>query len=172
MFAAEARGDLPEGTAERWARHTKSVKRLPDRVGRGAKKKAELQGGHVVSTEANAPAAGNAEQAYDRIMDQVYRPVFFNKLASYGVVPGNTKEAEQLLYLGAQMFARHREKLAAEADARGTFLDFAVARLDGSTQASGGFTDAQVKQASAAILGDGATLAAALTLVQALDQAA
>jgi hypothetical protein len=33
MFAAEARGDLPEGTARRWARHTPAIKSLPERAG-------------------------------------------------------------------------------------------------------------------------------------------
>lgn len=32
MFAAEARGELPKGTAKRWARHTPDMKNLPARV--------------------------------------------------------------------------------------------------------------------------------------------
>lgn len=32
MFAAEARGELPEGTARRWAHETKSIKKLPEKV--------------------------------------------------------------------------------------------------------------------------------------------
>lgn len=31
MFAAEARGDIPKGTARRWAHKTKSIKKLPER---------------------------------------------------------------------------------------------------------------------------------------------
>jgi len=31
MFAAEERGELPKGTAERWAKHTKNIKDLPER---------------------------------------------------------------------------------------------------------------------------------------------
>lgn len=31
MFAAEARGELPKGTAKRWAEHTKNIKKLPER---------------------------------------------------------------------------------------------------------------------------------------------
>ena len=31
MFAAESRGDVPEGTAERWAKETPSIKALPER---------------------------------------------------------------------------------------------------------------------------------------------
>jgi hypothetical protein len=31
MFAAEERGELPKGTAERWAKHTKNIKNLPEK---------------------------------------------------------------------------------------------------------------------------------------------
>ena len=34
MFAAEARGEVKKGTAERWAKHTSSIKSLPARVGK------------------------------------------------------------------------------------------------------------------------------------------
>ena len=34
MFAAEQRGELPKGTARRWAHHTKNLKRLPARKSR------------------------------------------------------------------------------------------------------------------------------------------
>ena len=32
MFAAEERGDVPKGTAKRGAEHTKSIKKLPEKV--------------------------------------------------------------------------------------------------------------------------------------------
>lgn len=32
MFSAEAKGDLPKGTAKRWAHHTKDIKSLPEHV--------------------------------------------------------------------------------------------------------------------------------------------
>jgi hypothetical protein len=32
MFAIEAAGELPQGTAHRWARHTKNIKKLPEHV--------------------------------------------------------------------------------------------------------------------------------------------
>jgi len=35
MFAAEARGEVPKGMAERWAKHTKNIKKLPARKGKG-----------------------------------------------------------------------------------------------------------------------------------------
>ena len=32
MFAAEKRGDVEDGTAERWAKETPDMKKLPERV--------------------------------------------------------------------------------------------------------------------------------------------
>ena len=32
MFAAEARGEVKKGTAERWAKHTPNIKSLPNKV--------------------------------------------------------------------------------------------------------------------------------------------
>ena len=39
MFAAEARGDVEPGTAERWAKETKNIKGLPEKA-KSAKKAA------------------------------------------------------------------------------------------------------------------------------------
>jgi hypothetical protein len=41
MFAAEERGDVPEGTAERWAKHTPDIKKLPEK--KDSEKKAFIQ---------------------------------------------------------------------------------------------------------------------------------
>ncbi len=32
MFAKEERGELPKGTAKKWAHETKNIKRLPNKV--------------------------------------------------------------------------------------------------------------------------------------------
>lgn len=32
MFAAESRGELPKGMAKRWADHTRSIKKLPEKL--------------------------------------------------------------------------------------------------------------------------------------------
>lgn len=46
MFAAEARGDVPAGTAEKWAHETPGgVKSLPERLHAAAKKGAGPVGG-------------------------------------------------------------------------------------------------------------------------------
>lgn len=32
MFAAESRGEVPQGTAEKWAKHTPNIKELPEKI--------------------------------------------------------------------------------------------------------------------------------------------
>lgn len=34
MYAAEARGELPKGTSDSWAKETPNVEKLPERVGK------------------------------------------------------------------------------------------------------------------------------------------
>jgi hypothetical protein len=43
MFAAEKRGEVPHGTAERWAHHTPGLSRLPEHKRRHGR--AKLMGG-------------------------------------------------------------------------------------------------------------------------------
>ena len=43
MFAAEARGEVKKGTAERWAKHTKSIKSLPKKVKKSKKIKKAMK---------------------------------------------------------------------------------------------------------------------------------
>lgn len=31
FFAMEGRGELPKGTAKKWAKHTKNIKKLPEK---------------------------------------------------------------------------------------------------------------------------------------------
>ena len=45
MFAAEERGELPRGTAKRWAHETKSIKSLPEKV----KKRKRYSGSGIFS---------------------------------------------------------------------------------------------------------------------------
>lgn len=45
MFAAEARGDLPKGTARRFAHETPDIKRLPERKRSRKSKRKHKRGG-------------------------------------------------------------------------------------------------------------------------------
>ena len=49
MFAAEERGEIPKGTAKRWAKHTPNIKKLPER-----KKKASDIAAAVLSKVADS----------------------------------------------------------------------------------------------------------------------
>ena len=55
--------------------------------------------------------------AYNTLMQQVHFPVFFNRLAQYGIAPRNAKEATDLLDLAANVQA-YKEKQAAAAPSR------------------------------------------------------
>jgi hypothetical protein len=44
MFAAESRGEVPKGTARRWAHETKNIKRLPNRKAKRRKPKRRAHG--------------------------------------------------------------------------------------------------------------------------------
>ena len=62
MFAAEARGDLPKGTAKEWAHKTKSIKSLPEHV----KKHAFVEGfNKVAGTAATAGKLWHNPKALD-----------------------------------------------------------------------------------------------------------
>ena len=39
FFAKESRGELPKGTAEKWAHETKNIKKLPNKVKRKTQSK-------------------------------------------------------------------------------------------------------------------------------------
>lgn len=50
MFAAQDRGEVPQGTAERWARETPNIKSLPERVKKRKKTAAELADAAIAVT--------------------------------------------------------------------------------------------------------------------------
>lgn len=58
MFAAEARGDLPSGTAKRWAKHTKDISKLPERKKESADKAPSRWEGAVRGSGGGLATAG------------------------------------------------------------------------------------------------------------------
>jgi hypothetical protein len=70
MFAAEERGDVPKGTAKRWAHHTKDIKHLPEKKkGKKMKKKGELVLQKYASLICNLP-----ERKRDLVAAQLLYP--------------------------------------------------------------------------------------------------
>lgn len=110
-----------------------------------------------------------AREAYDHIMSQVYDPVFFAKLAAYNIIPATEHEAAQLRRIGARLHQEHAYGVAAEAEKRGSILDFAIAQLDGAGNRDNEHADTQIKQAAASFIADAKNRSAAIALAESLQ---
>lgn len=71
MFAAEAKGELPEGTAKRWAHETKSFKKLPEKV---RKKTAGILASEILAKHAGDTYAGIIAKKSDGPKMNAYNP--------------------------------------------------------------------------------------------------
>lgn len=87
MFAAESRGEVPKGTASRWAHHTKSIKKLPEKV--HEKKGDDMKSiayrmGHDAGMEKQSmawlgrkvvmPAVGGAAKGLEWLLSKLHAP--------------------------------------------------------------------------------------------------
>lgn len=54
------------------------------------------------------------QEDFETQRQRVYLPVYFNKLASWGIVPENEKEANDLLDITSQLLARQLAKQASD----------------------------------------------------------
>ena len=70
MFAAEDRGDIPKGTAERWAKHTKNIKKLPEKKKKDSKEKAAFTRAFVSTFLSKVGMASNelANSSHDQVL--------------------------------------------------------------------------------------------------------
>lgn len=113
MFAAEARGDLPEGTAERWAHHTSNIKRLPEKAHDKKKKKKKhfVKGFEKAAAPILKSMAGTTDAAINKhnkeMMDRMKskKPLFKLKdlktLYPGAFMKGLTKAAEPSMSMEA-----------------------------------------------------------------------
>lgn len=94
-----------------------------------------------MTTENKLPSQ---EDAFNQLFNEVHVPVFFNKLASFGIQATTEKEAEDLLLLAAQL---RDVPLQKEASSRFSDATAALAQVTG-----GGFnkvaTEQSIKKAS------------------------
>lgn len=58
------------------------------------------------------------EQAYSDLVESVYKPVFFSKLASYGIAPADQEEAVMFIQLGQQLRAEKQAEQTKQASSR------------------------------------------------------
>lgn len=96
------------------------------------------------------------------LMQHVYIPVFFEKLAEqYRIVPQDEKQAENLLNIGFSLAERAAQEQTKQASAQGDFIALCAAHLDrqmGKSAAAPALItpaeEAQIKQATARLADD------------------
>lgn len=59
FFAMEERGELPPGTAERWAHETPNLKKLPERVGKKRRRRKRRREAEMASAAIRKAAGGD-----------------------------------------------------------------------------------------------------------------
>lgn len=102
-----------------------------------------------MSTAQNQPVTREAaDAAYAALMQNVYEPVLFNKLASAGIVPSSAEERAKLINLGQRLYAEHQASQIKQAAAQGSLVDHAIARLDQFIGTQPDAHDRAIKQAA------------------------
>lgn len=97
MFAAESRGDLPKGTAKRWAEHTPDIGKLPEKKHKSrSEKKAEFVNAFVSNFYAKLDISKEAA-AKSPMVDALRSAVItgLNKVAAAAAPVGTPSEAAQ-----------------------------------------------------------------------------
>lgn len=119
----------------------------------------------MTTTTAPAVAPLDAQAAYETVHNNLYAPVFFNKLAAYGITPQTPEEAQEMLKLAAGL--RETYAHAQQAEPVRPLLKTAMQHLDNQRQRMGmapaAAADA-VKQAAAVAAADPAIAHALLSL--------
>ena len=99
------------------------------------------------------PTESQAKEAQVFMAAEVVAPAFFEKLASYDIRPRNEAEAQQLLQLGASLYAVEQQgqykTAAAQSNEQGNpFLDLALQQLTPAQRPTPQQFEGQLKQAA------------------------
>lgn len=103
-----------------------------------------------------------SEASLDHVYGTVYKPVFFQKLASFGIVPRTVDEEAKLLALGASQYAGYLEHIAKQASAQGDLISDAYTHYLGESPEVE--LNQRYKLAAAQWMNDPTTRAAAFAL--------
>lgn len=109
-------------------------------------------------------AALDPATAYNTLCTEVHRPVYFAKLAEYGVVPRSEAEAETLFKIGYQLLQLEQNELVKQAAGQGAFLSDVAGELDRVLGVQPEIQDHALKQAAQHFIGNEDLLRAALVL--------
>lgn len=113
--------------------------------------------------------------SYDKaaavLLENVFAPVYFQKLASYGFMPSSREEAARFLQLADKVRVKDEMDGAKRASATGGLVECANRMLDEALGAQPGADDPAVKHAAAAYAQDPVLRDAALLYQDAINQA-
>jgi hypothetical protein len=118
-------------------------------------------------SEPQQPTVLDPDVAYGRISQQIYTPVFFNKVAEdYGVVPESPQEAMEMLSTAAQLRAAYDQERQKTAADQHSMLLAARQHLGGNLDVEGaaGVTDGEIDKVAAHIATNPEIVHAALSL--------
>lgn len=104
------------------------------------------------------------DQATQAIFDGVTVPAFFTKLASYGVVPENDRQAAAFLSIGRDLFEQEQAGQLQQADSTTSVLEKMAADLRGQA-----YQDESSVSLQQQILGDAELLKAAGLITAAIQ---
>jgi len=109
------------------------------------------------------------DAAYAHVHNQVYSPIFFEKLAQdFGIHPQSEDEAVQMLQMASQLREAHEAEQYKQASAQGSILDAAGQHLNQALGHPGSPAPTQndnlVKRAAANLARDPGLATAVLTL--------
>jgi hypothetical protein len=100
----------------------------------------------LMSQETTNQPRLSAEDAYNVLTSQIHGPVFFTKLAEYGVVPQTEQQVRQLLVLAGQLRIAEQNQATKQASHQGDWLDQAISDLDRVMGGSGATAAPQIDQ--------------------------
>jgi hypothetical protein len=82
-------------------------------------------------------ATQEEQDAYRLLYDQIHAPIFFEKLAEWGIEPQSEEEMATLLRMGGNLMRSQVLDQQKQASARGSFIMKAAADLDAALADSG-----------------------------------
>lgn len=106
----------------------------------------------------------NVDQAFATVYQRMVQPTFFAKLAGYGIAPNTPEDAEALLAIGHNLFAREQHEQQKQAQASGSFFAKVAQELTGEPVGQAYSDPTWLKLATEQLMGDDEIVGAFRTL--------
>lgn len=107
----------------------------------------------------SATAVKTPQEAHAFLTERILVPVFLEKLAAdFNIVPQSEQDLDKLLAIGSRLMSAHEAEQVKHAGVQASFLDQALANLDGEMKRAGytgsGSEENLIKNASANLAAD------------------